>query len=60
MTAYKQTEQGEDMSFSTVGNICTSVEDENTPWFPMLSALNATKCPIPAVSNYHTYLAKTN
>ncbi|XP_063619209.1 uncharacterized protein LOC134792013 isoform X2 [Cydia splendana] len=42
---------GKEYLFHTQGDICSSLTDPNTPWFPMVDAMKIKECPI-AVKKY--------
>ncbi|XP_061729892.1 uncharacterized protein LOC133534681 isoform X2 [Cydia pomonella] len=38
---------GKEYLYHAQGDICGSLKDTNTPWFPMVDAMKITECPIP-------------
>ncbi|XP_063543455.1 uncharacterized protein LOC134751585 [Cydia strobilella] len=48
---WKITDIGKEYLYHTQGEICGSLKDENTPWFPLIDAMKIKECPI-AVKNY--------
>ncbi|CAH0714545.1 unnamed protein product, partial [Brenthis ino] len=46
LKVWKLTDLGKEFMYTVSGNLCASLGDEDTPWWPLIKSLNTTKCPI--------------
>lgn len=46
----KKGDMADELMFTVEGDVCDKLKDEDTPWYPIFSALNITSCPIFTVS----------
>ncbi|XP_047991967.1 uncharacterized protein LOC125230737 [Leguminivora glycinivorella] len=44
---WKMMDIGKEYLYHTQGDICGSLKDKNTPWYPMFEAMKISECPIP-------------
>ncbi|XP_046962500.1 uncharacterized protein LOC124531955 [Vanessa cardui] len=46
LKVWKETDLAKEFMYTVSGNLCASLQKEDTPWWPLVQGLKATECPI--------------